>query len=111
MTVWYKIEELLPNADEIAYCSLFYTGKAIKSNRVLAIDINGKMLTGFFIHHIASEHEYYGPSFKTSTDSEDKSYWIFGDYYENYDEGDVEGFCNFEPIAWRELPEGPHFGE
>ena len=89
---WILCSERLPNEDEISYDGIRYLDQRQKSDRVLAIDEDGYIRTGYFMN--SSVDARYGKRFE------------FGDHYDNKSENWVVGEL-WMPIAWMPLP-GPY---
>lgn len=108
--IWHSVEQLLPNADEIPYNTMVGPSQGEKrrevSDRVLAIDKNGLMLTGYFVT-TGLRHTYYGPAKRTKYDHAGLGFWEFLDHYQNDPNQWLCPVSNFEPIAWALLSVKP----
>ncbi len=90
---WILCSERLPNEDEISYDGIGWEGKRDVSDRILAIDRNGFIRTGYFIS--AMDTPKFGKRYE------------FGEHYQNDLTNWIVGeTCRkFDPIAWMPLPE------
>lgn len=90
---WIPCSERLPNDDEIHYDGIGREGERYFSDRVLAIDKDGFMRTGYFVNSMDAprfgKRYEFGEHYRN-----DPTNWICGESCETYD-----------PIAWMPLPE------
>lgn len=104
---WINVEESLPNEDEIEWNSYVYDyinkPRAI-SDRILAIDENGFVRTGYFTKS-GAKHNYYGKCKQTTKYIEfGCGRWSFGEHYNNDPKSWIVGDDDFVPIAWMPTP-------
>lgn len=90
---WIPCSERLPNEDEIPYDGIGREGERTVSDRILAIDKNGFIRTGYFMN--AMDAPRFGKRYEFGEHyRSDPTNWIVG-----------ETCRRFDPIAWMPLPE------
>ena len=105
---WIPCEERLPNEDEIIYNGVGIDGERKLSDRVLAINPNGFIRTGYFIKS-CKPHKYNGKGANNKYSEPLVACWEFGEHYMSDPSNWVCG-CDFDAVAWMPLPE-PYDGE
>lgn len=90
---WIPVSEGLPNEREIFYDGIRRKSRRCISDRILAIDKNGFMRTGYFMN--AMDAPRFGKRYEFGEHyKNDPTNWICGESSEIYD-----------PIAWMPMPE------
>ncbi len=90
---WIPVSERLPNECEILYDGIRRKGRRYISDRILAIDKDGFMRTGYFMN--AMDAPRFGKRYEFGEHyRNDPTNWICGESCEIYD-----------PIAWMPMPE------
>lgn len=106
MAVWKDVTKELPNEDEIYYNGVgAYDGsERTRSDRVLAIDKNGFIRTGYFMKS-AMGHPYYGNGITNIYSHYGRACWEFGEHYRSDPTQWVVSVPNSCEIThWIELP-------
>ena len=99
---WIPCEKELPNENEIFYNGVGIDNERDVSDRVLAIDSDGFIRTGYFIKS-CSPHEYYGKGIRNKYSSPGIAEWDFGEHYMGDPNNWVCG-SGLDIVAWMSLP-------
>lgn len=105
MTEWISVEERLPNEDEIYYDGVSFGDRHI-SDRVLAIDAEGFIRTGYFMSSCL-KHKYHGNRVRSKYSDWTFASWEFG---ENYGAKKENWVCSYDSSIssnithWMPLP-------
>lgn len=103
MPRWIPCEKELPNENDIFYNGVGIDNERKVSDRVLAIDSDGFIRTGYFIK-ACNPHKYYGKGIRNGYSSPGTADWEFGEHYMGDPNNWVCG-SGLDIIAWMPLPE------
>lgn len=102
MPQWIPCEKELPNEDEIFYNGVGVDNERKVSDRVLAIDSDGFIRTGYFMK-ACNPHKYYGKGIRNKYSRLGTADWEFGEHYMGDPNNWVCG-SGLDIIAWMPLP-------
>lgn len=105
---WIPCEKELPNENEIFYNDIGIDDERKVSDRVLAIDSDGFIRTGYFMK-ACNSHEYYGKGIRNKYSRLGTADWAFGEHYMGDPNSWVCG-SSLDIVAWMPLPR-PYEGE
>lgn len=100
---WIPCEKELPNENDIFYNGVGIDNERKVSDRVLAIDSDGFIRTGYFIK-ACNPHKYYGKGIRDGYSSPGIAEWDFGEHYMGDPNNWVCG-SGLDIVAWMPLPE------